>query len=270
MAINEWYRDVVKYSLNNMRKYCLLHNYEFILYTEESDGIYEGIYDKNRQECWYKIPFIKRILCSDIEFDYLVWLDVDTQIINQDIKLEHFIDKYFVKDDTYLDLVILEDFVKGSLNTGLMFLKKTENNITLMDKIWNNDKFTDYFKKQHEQSSLYDLYCLDEEVAKHISIIPYESKKELIVYWGEFDPNKTFIVHCAGCSDDIVGLYYMMDLFYKYKLDEETDDEYNSRKQFLFNKEISDDYIKRWQQSTLPRMYSVRVLKKFKMYPYNN
>lgn len=269
MAINEWYRDVVKYSIRNMNNYCLQHNYEFILYTEESDGIFEGIYDKQRPPCWYKIQFIKRILCSDKEFDYLVWLDADTQIINETIKLEYFIDKYFTKEDNELDLVIIEEFCKGNFNTGLMFLKKTENNIKLMDKIWDNDKVTDYFKKQHEQSSFQMLYDSDKEIAKHVYIIPYETKTDLIVYWGQFDPIKSFIVHVAGCSDDLLGLYYMIDLFYKHKLEEESIEEYRERSKFLFDKEIADDYINKWNNRCMHRIYSARVLKKFKMYPYD-
>ena len=131
LVINDWYYDVVRYSIKNLTSYCNKHNYE--LYLDDGKGL-DTVYDGKRDIQWYKILMIKKLMLEK-DFDYLFWYDIDSQINNHDIKLEYFIDKYLVNNsDT--ELVATQD--RTTLNTGMMFIKKSEYIISLMDKIWNN------------------------------------------------------------------------------------------------------------------------------------
>ena len=59
LAINDWYRDIVKYSIRNFEYYCNMHDYEFIIQTENS---LDTVFDNTRSPCWYKIKLIQKIL----------------------------------------------------------------------------------------------------------------------------------------------------------------------------------------------------------------
>ena len=102
LAINDWYREVVKYGLKNLQDYCNLHNYKCIINTENDTDIYDG-----KRECaWYKIKAIKKVLMTE-ECDYIVWIDADIQILRQAQNLEYFIKKYL--EDTGKDLALIQE-----------------------------------------------------------------------------------------------------------------------------------------------------------------
>lgn len=253
LAINEWYREIVSYSIKNLQHYSNEHNYNFVFQDENSQ---DTVYDKKRAPCWYKIKLIEKILQED-NCDYIVWIDADTQVLKHEMKLEYFIEKYF-KDET--ELVLTMD--TNILNTGVMFIKNSEFNKNLMKKIWENS--SDYFVDFHEQTSLADLYVNDKDIAKHIEVIPYGIKDEIVVYWGNYYPNKHFLIHCARCSNDLLGFMYMMDLYYPFKLDEETEDEFQARINWLTNIDVCRGDIDKWlKQEYIPRNYSARCKKKF-------
>ena len=248
LAINDWYRDIVKYALRNINQYCNKHNYKCII---EDENTYLFNYDKTRAPCWYKIKLIEYIL-ENIDCDYIFWIDADSQILKNDVKLEYFIEKYFEKDT---EIVLTQD--TQILNTGVMFIKKSEFNINLMKKIWNTEE-TDYFKDFHEQTSLANLWNINYNIKKHIKVIPYGVKDEIVVYWANYYPGNNFIIHCARCSQDPLSFMYMMDIYCPIKLDEENDEEYIERLKWLTTPELCNNV-------KLERKYSARCKKKFQM-----
>lgn len=256
LAINDWYRNIIKYSLKNLNYYCDLYNYKYICQTEETENT---VYDNTRAPCWYKIKLIKNIM-KENNCDYIVWIDADCQILKHDIKLEYFIEKYFINND--INLVITQD--NNIFNTGVMFLKNTEFNINLMDKIWDGSPDL-YHNDFHEQTSFANIYKSEPDIQKHINIIPYGLKDELVVYWAGYFPGKNFLLHCARCAHDIVGFMYMMDKYYPFKIDEETDDEYKYRMEWFNNQDICRSDINKWLRGEhVDRRYSARCKKEFK------
>ena len=256
LAINDWYRDIVKYSIRNFEYYCNMHDYEFIIQTENS---LDTVFDNTRSPCWYKIKLIQKIL-KEKECDYLVWIDADCQILKHNVKLEYFIQKYIYND--YIFALTQDN--NTVLNTGVMFIKNNKFNIDLMDKIWNNA--TDYFEDFHEQSSLAELYQSDENIKKHINIIPYGTKDELVVYWSCYYPEQNFLLHSARCVHDKLGFFFMMDTYYPFKLDEENDDEYNERMNWLNNKDICRKDLDSWLKGEfVPIKFSARCKKIFNL-----
>ena len=255
LAINDWYRDIVKYSIKNLETYCNNNDYDCVVHTENSE---ETVYDNTRSPCWYKIKLIQKIL-KEKECDYVFWMDIDCQILKHDLKLEYFIEKYF--NDPEVDLVLTQD--NNILNTGVMFVKKTDFIINLMDRIWDNPA-DDYFADFHEQTSLANLYSADEDIKKHVKILPYGVKDELVVFWGNYYPGKNFLLHSARCTHDRLGFMFMMDSYYPFKIDEENEDEYQDRINWLNDEKLCRDEIDRLlRKEYVPRRYSARCKKIF-------
>lgn len=254
LAINEWYFNIVKYAIKSFYEYSLLNNYTFILDKGDVDTVYDG----SRQEPWFKIKLIHKILKENPECDYVVWIDADCQLLLPEIKLEYFIKK-FSKPET--EIIVTMD--NNILNTGVMFVKNTPFTIDLMDRVWNHHAGSiDYFKDFHEQTALADIYTGSEEVKNKVFVIPYGLKDELVVYWGNYYPGHCFLIHCARCSFNKIDLLYMMDMFYPGRLEEETDDEYKSRVLWLNNPEYCERDIHGWLRGEhVERRYSARAQK---------
>lgn len=251
IGINDWYIDIVKYSFRNIETYCNIHNYKHIIHKTDGND-YDFIYDKKRAPPWYKIKLLKHILETE-DCDYVFWIDADCQILSLSVKLEYFIDKYFKSDNIHLALTQEDDLI----NTGIMFLKKSKENISLLERIWDvKDK---HFELFHEQSALINLYRNDKKIRDMTYIIPYgEQKDELVVYWGNYNPAKNFIIHLAGCHDKL-SLTYMMDMFYINKLDEETCEEYKDRINWLMDEKKCRSDIQKWiKKEYCPIKYSIR------------
>lgn len=258
LAINNWYRQIVHYSIESMGKYCKMHGYEFVIGSETSD-FYKDT-NPPRAPCWYKIKIIQVALNLHPECDFVFWLDADCQILKHDLKLEHFIAQYFTTNDTHL--VVTQD--SNTLNTGVMFLRNSPIVRTLLDKVWTTP-VADYFEEFHEQTVLANIYNSEHEYFQNvIKILPYGKKDPLVVYWGNYFPGKSFLIHCARCSNDPVAFMYMMDLFYPFKLKEETNEQHRGRMTWIRDTKICRQDIDAWQAGLkFERTYSARCIKEF-------
>ena len=256
LAINDWYKEIVKYSLKNMKQYCEKHDYICVIEDETTPNC---VYNTTRAPCWFKIKLITKILTEHNDCDYVTWIDADCQILKSDIKLEYLIDKYFNDD---IDITLTQD--NEVLNTGFMIIKNTQFTLDLMNKIWDNPSVSDFFNDFHEQSSFANIYISDHDVQKRVKIIPYGIKDELITYWGNYYPGKHFLIHCARCSNNHLSFMYMMDMYYPYKLDEETDEEYKDRFEWFNNINMCRKDIDAWLRNEyVARRYSARCKKLF-------
>ena len=88
LAINDWYRDIVKYALRNIELYTRKHGYYVSIHTDKETN---SIFDGKRAPCWYKIKLIQKLMREHPNSDYIFWIDADSQILKHDIKLEYFI-----------------------------------------------------------------------------------------------------------------------------------------------------------------------------------
>ena len=88
-------------------------------YTVKKYGYKHIVEDLNftNIEATYQKPYI--LLKYIHEFDYVVWVDLDAAIINDEIRLEDIITSYPDKD--YL---VFEDFGNWDLNAGILVFKK--------------------------------------------------------------------------------------------------------------------------------------------------
>lgn len=248
LAYNDWYREIVKYSIENMRNYCKNHGYEFFCDIEDKF---------DREPPWYKILLIKKLL-SDC--DYCVWIDADTQILKMEVKLEYFIEKYLGKKD-----VLVGTQLGNVLNTGVMFFRNCNDNIKLLDLIWNNDSsnFDIHF---HEQSSFSNIYTRNlQEYQNRIVILGPNLQNEFLSYWFMYYPNSCFIMHAARCAHDREGFIFTMDLFCPIKMIEENEEQYLSRLEWMKDEKKCRKTIDSWISGINPkkRIGSARNKKDF-------
>jgi hypothetical protein len=114
-----------KYSLEKLKKYCKKHEYGLI--------VYEKPLNLDMMPCWNKIACV---LLNLKKFKYLVWIDADAMICNDNIKIEDLIGINKNKD-----LLICKDIfsIKESINSGVMIIKNTPWAYKLFKNTWNNE-----------------------------------------------------------------------------------------------------------------------------------
>lgn len=235
LYINDWYREIVKYGKRSLEKYCEKHSYDFLYETELTEN---GVYDPTKTELrpipWYKIPFILKILNTD-KYDYVVWNDADSQIVNYDKKLEDFITEM---NNSNKDVLVARDW-QSTLNTGTMFIRNCDYTKSLLQRVWDN---TPEDEGLHEQASLGELYTRNEcNEQDHIMILPHSRQNDFLSYWYSYFPGRCFILHATRCAHDRPGFVFTMDMFCTVKMDEETDEQYNDRQDWLNGPRARED-----------------------------
>jgi hypothetical protein len=155
-----------------------------------------------------------------------------------------------------------------------MFFRKSDFSINLLKRIWDTKE--KHFEHFHEQCAFNNIYeNADTDIKNKIFMIPKQQKHELITYWGSYYPNTSFLIHNAGCTHlndafSRLSFMYMMDNYCIIKLDEETNNEYKIRLDWLLNKDKCRADIDRWiRQVYAPRQYSARCKKIFFNLIYN-
>lgn len=231
LYINPWYREIVKYGKLSLEKYCQKHGYDFIYETEETE---DGVYDAKRDIPWYKIQLMLKVM-QNSDYDFVVWNDADSQIVNYEKKLESLIERYMGEKD----VLVARDW-QSTLNTGTMFIRNTEYSKTLLRAVWDNTH--EFDKSLHEQASLGEIYTRNElESQSHIEILPLRLQNEFLAYWYSYKPNECFIVHATRCSHDRLGFIFTMDMFCTVKMDEETDANFNDRQNWMSTNRCLED-----------------------------
>jgi len=122
-----------KISFENKEKYCDKNGYDFI----GSDKVYD-----DRPPQWSKLLMVREYLPS---YDWVMWNDPDTLIMNTEIKLEEFIDNDF-------------DFIAAKfdyINMGVFFVKNSAIGLKIINDIYNQDQYI-------------GLAGNDESAAKHL------------------------------------------------------------------------------------------------------
>ena len=106
-------------SFPNKQKYCDKHGYTFLSYTESLN--------EYCHPSWSKILYLIKHLR---DFDWLVWTDADTYIVNSDIKLES-----FIKDGKEFIIQCDTEGNYTAINAGVIFVKNSQFCYNLL-KIW--------------------------------------------------------------------------------------------------------------------------------------
>ena len=225
LASGEKFLDDTKYGKITLKNYCEKHNY----YLLEDNSL---IKEHDREIQWTKILLIQKFLDLNI-YDYLVWFDADIMILNQEITLESFIERLMNNKD-----VMYSRDYGGCVNNGVIFIKNSEFSKQYFKETWNHTN-----QVCREQGSMDMLYRHNwNDSQNHIQIT--EDQKEYNPMWYQYEYGM-FLMHFPGCGEGNRkpnSLKIMMDMFCPIKMEEETEENYQTRLTWL--KEKASDELK--------------------------
>ena len=116
---NESYNNIAKITLPVMAKYAIKNKYGFHFSSFAFD---------NRPSAWHKIPF----LFENLNFnDWIVWMDIDTLIMDFSYKLEDFIDNNYIGVTGF----------SHQIETGVFFLKNCKDTQELLLKTYQKEEY---------------------------------------------------------------------------------------------------------------------------------
>jgi hypothetical protein len=214
LSIGEQYKQYTKYTRENKILYCKKHGYDFI---ED-----ESIYDNTKPIPWSKILQLQKYLST---YDYLVWVDADIYIMNSNLKLENFIQKY-----SEFDIICGSDW--KMINTGVFFIKNTEFSNTFLKLIYDNefdpngdpnDRYLNW-----EQGSFINLWDKNEMNCRKKIMVT--NPIEMNSYWFNYYPGH-FVLHFAGVRGELLS--YLSRDYCPDRMDSDTDQSYKERMTWL-------------------------------------
>jgi len=228
--IGEKYKTATFYGHESKKIYCRNNGYSFV----DTDKIL----DNSKPElhiAFQKIPLLKQCLeKKDITgnklYKYVVWMDADSTIMRDDIRLESFIDKYLSHyDDKYF---LLSRDNGYNINTGIWFMKNNNYVYDILTKVWENSY--NYDTIYYEQSVFCGLYDNNiDDLRQHVVALSTDQQHEFNCS-NCFYKFGDFIIHFLVLRD-LVHLQQRMEEMYIYQKDNETVEEYNKRQEHIKN-----------------------------------
>lgn len=223
-VIGDRYKEIVKYGIQTRINYCKKHNYDYI------DD--ESVYDRSRKIEWSKILIVQKYLS---QYDFLVWIDADSFIMNDNVTLERLIEKY-LEGDNPKDLMYTVGH--GWINNGVMFIRNTPFMRDFFREVYTH---TDQIC--NEQGSIDYLYRTNWMNCQS-KIVVVQNQKEFNSFWDNYSYSD-FIIHFPGCNEPNRPenpLQRMMNMFCPIRMDRDTDDTYRFRMDWLQNRAEADLY----------------------------
>tara|TARA_B110000977_G_scaffold171728_2_gene223587 strand:+ start:19170 stop:20567 length:1398 start_codon:yes stop_codon:yes gene_type:complete len=199
-------------SAANKRRYCDLHGYDLIVSRTAADP--------TRPAAWSKILEVRKHLPR---YDWLVFIDVDTLIMNPSVTLEQ------IADDT-VDQVIAADH--NGVNSGVWLVRNTPWSFYFLDELWAQDDLVKgNYLFHYEQRAFHRLFHTDPwskqasvrgtapysgaaEVRQHSKIVNQCVFNSLLPWYVSGD----FIVHFAGLK----GVWECLIFFSYFDKSQET------------------------------------------------
>jgi len=220
LALGEEYKRFTRYGRQTKVDYCQFQGYDF---RED-----ENSYDPSRPYAWSKVRLISKCL-SEEKYDYVVWIDADTHIMNPNISLESFITS--LSEDR--DILIASDWDK--INSGVMFIKNTEWSKKFFEVLYDQTDFLNHPNWEQEAIiHMYNTNILDSK--SHITKLHPSQQTQFNSYYGMYHWGQ-FLIHLAGCyrDDRNNGLDRMMNMYCPIRMDEDSDESFAQRRRFLEN-----------------------------------
>ena len=118
------YAELAKLTTDNKKEYCLRHGYDYIEAIDENVQGKHPAFAKFVTTLKY-MPF----------YDWLFYNDLDSLIMNQNVKLESFLDNNY-------DLIVSYDI--NGLNSGQWFVKNTAWSFNFLQKVFHRKEFDGY------------------------------------------------------------------------------------------------------------------------------
>lgn len=219
LYLGDKYKRITEPSHLSKKWYSKKHNYDYKFDDED-------FYDNTRPKPWSKI---NQILKYIDKYEYVVWIDADALIMNSDVKLEYIIENY-MKDNL---IMMAQDWI--CINSGVMFLKKSDKVIEFFKKVYSQEQFIN--SPCWEQDSI--KYLIDtnwENCNSYINILPIYQQTIFNSFHYNYDINN-FILHLAGCwkNDVESGLSRGIQDYNPIQMYNETYKNFMLRKEWIEN-----------------------------------
>lgn len=216
LTIGDEYKRITKYMRKSKLLYCKKHGYDF--YEDED------IYDTTRPIAWSKIKLILKYINSG--YDYLLWLDGDTFVMNDEIEVKNIININMDKKD----LMLVEDYKFA--NSGVMFIKCSEWSKIFFEEVYKMEEFIN--TGNWEQDAIIHMYETNKLDSKsHIILLSVNFQRLFNSYWYNYQWGD-FILHLLGFRHNIGT--HLLDYSNRYcpiKMDDEKFVTYLNRLKWL-------------------------------------
>lgn len=212
------FKSDTKYGRETLINYCKKHNYDFI----EDPSL---VKEHDREVQWTKILLIQKYLQFNSNYyDYVVWIDADTLIMNDEKTIESFIQNLMQTKD-----IMYSNDNNGYINNGIIFIKNTPFALEYFKETW---KHTGEICR--EQGSMDLLYRINwNNCRSFISVT--QNLREYNSFWFTYEYGQ-FLLHFPGCGEPNRlpnSLKRMMDIFTPIKMGEDTEESYEKRMVWL-------------------------------------
>lgn len=186
LAIGDEYKKTIQGCMTSQELHARTHGYDRI--TDES------VFVPERDATWSKIPLLQKYLPK---YDYIMWIDGDVLITNQDRKIEDFIELL----DPDKILLIGKDF--QGLNAGVFVIRNCPLALDLLADAWKREELAHVLF--HEQTAITDLLTTPKYKGM-VQIIPHRFINIMNAYDYRMDPRihwlpGDFCIHFAGIKD---------------------------------------------------------------------
>jgi len=145
--------------------------------------------NKSRPIAWSKLLALRERLNK---YKWVMWMDLDTVIMNMDTKLEDIVDDRF-------DVILTKD--NSGLNSGVMLWRNTTWSRNFLLEAYNQDQFLSSTEIYEQRAIIHVLNRNQSANAHHVKYLPQEVMNSYSHYHSKQHVWKQgeFIVHLAGC-----------------------------------------------------------------------
>ena len=195
-------------SFPNKQRYCDKHGYDFLPNFTNLIPSTEPKYKPELHPSWNTVLYLKKYI---ERYDWLLWTDSDTYVINSDIKLEEFADNNY-------DMVIQCDYEDAAfmersgfpaeehrrINAGVVFCKNTTWLRNLLDRWWDTRLRKDCHSEENGQWEQLGLKHLigdqgEKETSKIKTLLDHTTGFNVVP---EIADKNTFMIHARKFHRD--------------------------------------------------------------------
>lgn len=196
-AIGKKYRAICAPATRSKQRYAQKHEYDFVCQT--------ALLDSARPPAWSKILLVQKLLPH---YDWVFWMDADTLVMNDQIRLENLIDSQYI-------FIGSEELSVAPLNTGVFLVKNNPLAFQLLKDIYAQTEYIHHL--WWENAALIALLQKEPSYQKHITLLPTRKMNayhpELFLHGtlrkeAELYQEGDFVLHLLGVRG--VRLFFLM------------------------------------------------------------
>uniref|UniRef100_A0A6C0IB09 Nucleotide-diphospho-sugar transferase domain-containing protein n=1 Tax=viral metagenome TaxID=1070528 RepID=A0A6C0IB09_9ZZZZ len=206
---------------NRNEEYIKLHDTSFRQYSQTHDCDYIRTSNCPKEESstyWCKIHKVKKLLDSG-KYDYVMWVDSDTIIVNQQLSIDTFISEFGEPDIIIGNDECMFDFLQYNIIcAGVFLIKNSRVGKQFIDDCLNEIKKNENCIINGKEQGIWAGICYEQGVmnllvkTKYLKNTYLDYEKIFIYNKNIFntptDYSKNFIIHLAGAPNNIRAQFF--------------------------------------------------------------